>query len=383
MERVYLDNGSTSFPKAPGVGGIMKDYLEDEGVNISRGGYAAAYNVAERVLETREQLCRLLGFSEPQNVIFTSGVTASLNYLLKGFLQSGDHVLTSSIEHNAVMRPLNQLAGKGVAFDRIPCSPLGELDLDAFQRMIRPNTRLVVMTHASNVCGTLTPVAEVGAICREHGIRFVVDAAQTAGVTELHMLDMHIDALAFTGHKGLLGPQGSGGFIITDEMAAETEALLSGGTGSRSHLEEVPDFLPDKFEPGTPNLPGILGLSAALSYIEKLGPLAIGEKELTLSLRFMEGVREAKDVCLVGKPGRKGRISVVSLDFVGRDNAEIAYRLENEYGVMTRCGLHCAPAAHKTLGTFPGGTVRFVPSHATKEAEIDWAVQAVLELAAK
>jgi len=374
---IYLDNGSTSFPKAPGVGDVMKHYIEHEGVNIARGTYATAYHVAGRVLTARERLAALFGFAQPQNVVFTSGVTASLNYIMKGLLRPGDHVLTSSMEHNAVMRPLRQLEKHGVQVEKVPCTAEGDLMTDHLEEMLRPNTRLVVMTHASNVCGTVMPLRDVGGICRRHGVLFAVDAAQTAGVVPIDMEEMCIDALAFTGHKGLLGPQGTGGFVVRDEMAAQMEALLSGGTGSRSHLEEVPDFMPDKFEPGTANLPGILGLEKALVYIEETGVEAIGARERELAMRLIRGVEDVPGVRIVGKRGAEGRIGVVSLDFPGQDNAEVAYLLESEYGIMTRCGLHCAPSAHQTLGTFPGGTVRFVPGHTTTEAEIDTAVDAI------
>ncbi len=381
MNKIYLDNGSTSFPKAPNVGEAMKNYIENEGVNVSRGTYESAYSVAERVLDTRERLCSIFNFDKPENVIFTGSVTASLNMVLKGFLKSGDHVLCSGIEHNAVMRPLTQLLDCGVSFDRIPCDDKGVLQLDAMEGLLRENTRLVVMTHASNVCGTLTPAEEVGKFCREHGLRFVLDCAQTAGCVPIDMEKMNIDALCFTGHKSLLGPQGMGGFIIRDDFAAEIEPLVSGGTGSRSHLETVPEFMPDKFEAGTQNLPGILGLREALMFIEEKGIENIGRHELDMAMRLIEGVKDIPNVRLIGLPCREGRTAVVSLYFDSKDNAEAAWEIDSEFGIMTRCGLHCAPAAHKTLGTYPQGTVRFVPGWATTEQEIDTAIEAVRKAA--
>ena len=377
MKKLYFDNGSTSFPKAPGVGKAMCDYIEHVGVNVSRGGYEDAYDVADQVLDTRERLCRLFNFPKSENVIFTSGVTASLNMVLKGFLKPGDHVLCSSMEHNAVMRPLVQLQQQGVAFDRVPCAADGSLDVETLERMILPNTRLVVMTHASNVCGTVMPVAGVGEVCRRHGLFFVLDAAQTAGAVPIDMEQMHIDALCFTGHKSLLGPQGIGGFLIRDELAAKTDALTSGGTGSLSHTEEVPDFLPDKYEPGTPNLPGILGLRTALIYLEKEGVEAIGEHELDMAMRLVEGLKDIEHVRLAGRAERTYRTAVVSVVFENMDNAEAAYELESGYGILTRCGLHCAPSAHKTLDTFPRGTVRFSLGFASTEADVDTALNAI------
>ena len=381
MDKIYLDNGSTSFPKAPGVGRAMLEYIENEGVNVARGTYASAFSVAERILDTRERLCRLFGFRKAENVVFTSGVTQSLNVVLKGFLRPGDHVLCSGIEHNAVMRPLNQLLAHGVSFDRIPCSREGVLELDALPRLVRPETRLIVMTHASNVCGAVTPVEAVGRFCRSRGLRFAVDCAQTAGCLDIDMDRMCIDALCFTGHKGLLGPQGTGGFLISDEFAAELEPLISGGTGSRSHLEELPDFMPDRFEAGTQNIPGILGLREGLRFIEERGVGSIRAHELELASMLIEGIRDIPGVRLVGPGVSEERTAVVSVSFENRDNAEAAWQLDEEFGIMTRCGLHCAPAAHRTLGTYPQGTVRFVPGWASRPEDIELAIAGIRKCA--
>lgn len=381
MNKIYLDNGSTSFPKAPGVGAAMAAFIEHIGVNVARGGYSEAYSAMEVVLDTREQLCRLFHFPKAENAVFTSGITASINLLLKGFLRPGDHVLTTAMEHNAVMRPLTQLAEEGVSFDRIPCREDGSLCLEQVEPMIRPNTRAVVMLHASNVCGTLLPVQEVGEICRRRGLRFFVDCAQTAGIFPVDMAACHIDGLAFAGHKGLLGPQGIGGVLIEEGLAGELRPLLSGGTGSASHLETVPPFLPDRFEAGTQNLPGIFGLHAALTYLEQTGVDGIRETELARTARLLEGISATEGVRVVGRQTIEGRTAVVSVEFLGVDNAEAAFLLEDRFGIMTRCGLHCAPNAHKTLGTYPQGTVRFSPGHTTTEAEIDAAIAAVRTIA--
>lgn len=356
---MYLDHAATSYPKPSQVAEQMLYYVRQVGCNVNRGGYAGAYSAAEQVLDTRERICKLFHFSQPSNVIFTSSVTASLNFVLKGFLHKGDHVLTSSMEHNAVMRPLVQLTKQGVTFDRIPCSDGGELDVDAIAPMIRENTRAIVLTHASNICGTIMPIERVGALCKEHGIKLIVDSAQTGGVESIDMQTMQIDALAFTGHKGLMGPQGIGGFVVTNEMASQMEPLIAGGTGSFSHLETMPELLPDRFEAGTPNLPGIYGLNAALSYLETTGIETIRKKEAALTASFLKNVQDRDDIRIAGTGDAEKQTAVVSLDFPNRDNAEIAYLLDRKYGIMTRCGLHCAPCAHKTLGTFPQGTVRF------------------------
>ncbi len=375
MGKIYLDNASTTFPKAPGVVRQMKFFMEEVGCNINRGGYEKAYSASETVLDTREKLCSLFHFNDSRNVIFTMNITMALNELCKGFLKSGDHVLVSAMEHNAVMRPLVQISEHGVEFDRIPCNSRGELLLEQLEPMIKPNTRAVILTHASNVCGTLMPLKQVGAFCRQHGLFFIVDSAQTAGVFPIDMQDMQIDALAFTGHKGLLGPQGIGGFLVSDRLAAELKPLIAGGTGSFSQLETVPELLPDKFEAGTQNLPGIYGLNAALQYLQSYGIDAIRQTELSLAARLTHRLANCGRLRIVGAESEKAPI--VSVDFTERDNAEIAYLLDSKCGIMTRCGLHCAPNAHKTLGTYPQGTVRFSISHFNTVAEIDEAADCV------
>lgn len=383
MERIYLDNASTSFPKAPGTAEAMYDYVKSCGCNVSRGGYDEAYQAEELVLDTRQRLTRLFHGPDCRNVVFTKNITESLNVLLKGLLHSGDHVLVSAMEHNAVMRPLTQLAARGIAFDRVPCGPDGSLRTEELAGLLRPETRAVVMLHASNVCGTLLPAAEVGAFCRDHGLLFVLDTAQTAGAFPIDMEAMHIDALAFTGHKGLLGPQGIGGFILRPELARRMEPLLSGGTGSVSHSEEVPAFMPDRFEAGTLNLPGIMGLHAALVWLEREGIHRIRQHELALTARFLEGLRDIPRLRAVGRRGPKGRAAVVSVACEGIDPAFLADALGREYGVLTRVGLHCAPNAHRTLGTYPAGTVRFSFGPWNTEAHADAALAALRELSGR
>ena len=383
MERIYLDNASTSFPKAPGAAEAMYDYVKSYGCNVSRGGYDEAYQAEELVLDTRQRLTRLFHGPDCRNVVFTKNITESLNVLLKGLLRSGDHVLVSAMEHNAVMRPLTQLAARGIAFDRVPCGSDGSLRTEELAGLLRPETRAVVMLHASNVCGTLLPAAEVGAFCRDHGLLFVLDTAQTAGAFPIDMEAMHIDALAFTGHKGLLGPQGIGGFILRPELARRMEPLLSGGTGSVSHSEEVPAFMPDRFEAGTLNLPGIMGLHAALVWLEREGIHRIRQHELALTARFLEGLRDIPRLRAVGRRGAEGRAAVVSVACEGIDPAFLADALGREYGVLTRVGLHCAPNAHRTLGTYPAGTVRFSFGPWNTEAHTDAALAALRELSGR
>lgn len=374
MKQLYFDNSATSFPKAPGIGDAIKYYLEDIGGNVNRGVYKKAQSAQEKLLDTREKLCSLFNFPKPDNVVFTMNITQSLNYLLKGVLKDGDHCLVSSMEHNAVMRPLTQLEKQGVSFTRIPCSNLGSLDMAKLGPLIKKNSKALIMTHASNVCGTIMPVLDAGRFCREHGLIFILDAAQTAGFLDIDMSAMNIDALAFTGHKSLLGPQGIGGFIISDKLAHSVEPLMSGGTGSLSDSEEVPPYLPDRFEPGTPNIPGIFGLHKALCYLEHSSLKSIREYTLSLTSLFLDGVKELPCIKLIGLPDIKGRTAVVSLDFPEHDNGEIAYRLDSSFGIMTRSGMHCAPSAHQSLGTFPRGTVRFSFSHFNTKEEIEYTI---------
>lgn len=384
MNSVYFDNASTTFPKPDEVISAITDYLTANGCNVNRGCYESAYHTEELLFECRELLNGLFNGPDPKNVIFTKNITESLNILLKGFLKSGDHILVSSLEHNAMMRPLLQLEKTGISFTRIPCDSHGIFRLNVLEQAILPNTKMVAVLHGSNVCGTLLPIKEIGQFCAKHQLKFLVDSAQTAGVYPIDMSDMHIDALAFTGHKGLLGPQGTGGFILTDEMAQSLTPLLSGGTGSISHTEEIPDFLPDKFEPGTLNLPGIMGLRAALLWLQDKGIDSIREHELSLTKRFLDGLLSPclKDkLKIIGlKDCSLPRTGVVSILPTQMDPADLAYALDARFHIMTRVGLHCAPSAHKTLGTYPTGTVRFSFGWRNTPEEVDYALDALREI---
>jgi cysteine desulfurase family protein len=377
MRQVYLDNAATSFPKAPGVAESVSNYLLNVGCNVNRGVYEASFEAENILYETRELISDFFNFNKPENVVFTKSVTESLNVLLKGLLANGDHVIVSSMEHNAVMRPLNSLEKVGVKYSRVTCSLEGRLDADDIKRFIKPNTKAVVMSHASNVCGTVLPLKNVGKICREHNLFFIIDSAQTAGSLNVDFVDLNADAIAFTGHKGFLGPQGIGGFIINDRLASKTRPLIEGGTGSLSDHETQPEYMPDKFEAGTPNIPGIFGLNAALKYLVKAGVDAIFEHEFNLTDIFIKGVKNMNGVKVVGIQGTNNRMSVVSLDFLNFDNAEVSYVLAKDYGIMTRCGLHCAPSAHKTLGTFPKGTVRFSFGHFNTLEEVNYTIDCI------
>ena len=378
MKKIYADNSATSFPKAPGVSDAIKDFLDNEGCNVNRGGYESSYNTALEILETRKQLCELFSFDEPRNVIFTPGITYSLNMILKGFLQENDHIIATSMEHNSIMRPLYDLSKKGVSYDIAICDSAGRLDIGDIVKLINSKTKAVVMTHASNVCGTILPIYDVSEVCKKHEIKLIVDSAQTAGVLEIDM--SFIDALAFTCHKGLFAAQGLGGFLVKSDFAEMIEPVITGGTGSKSHEIIQPATLPDKFESGTMNIPAIMGLKKALEYIKLVGVNTIFEKEAELAEIFLCEISKIDGIRIVGQSGMDNRIAVISLDFIKRDNAEIAYVLDSDYGIMTRCGMHCAPLAHKTLQTYPQGTVRFSFGHFNNPEDIEYTIESVKKI---
>ena len=377
MKDIYFDNSSTSFPKAPNVGRAMGEFIENGAFNINRGSYEGAYEAGSAVLDTREMLKDLFNCPNSKNVVFTPSVTYSLNFFIKGFLKPGDHVLVTSVEHNAVMRPLVQMEKLGVEFDAVPCDEEGGVTADDFRAYIKENTKAIITTHASNVCGTIIPIEEIGALCKEKGLVYAVDTAQTAGILNIDMQKANIDFLAFTGHKGLLGPQGIGGFIASDKLEGLIDPVISGGTGSLSDSEEIPDFLPDRFESGTLNLPGIIGLHQALVYLKEAGIDNMRNEKMEITKYFLDQVKEIEGVRIAGKKTVEGRLGVVSIDFEGFDNSIVSFYLSNRYKIMTRVGMHCAPRAHKTLKTFPQGTVRFSFSHFNTKEEVDICINAI------
>ena len=401
QEKIYLDNAATSFPKPEEVPMAVYDYMTKLGTNVNRGGYATAYDTESVVFECRELIGALFHAPDYKNVVFTRNITESMNVVLKGLLHSGDHVIVSSMEHNAVMRPIRQLEKKGVSFTRVQCESDGSLKPEKLSSCLRPDTKAVVMTHASNVFGTILPIEEVGNFCKENGLVFILDSAQTAGVFPIDMEKMHIDILCFTGHKGLLGPQGIGGFILRDELVLKIEPLISGGTGSLSNVETVPEFMPDRFEAGTPNLPGIFGLHAALNWLRKLGEKSlsaelfttehcfsaalekISEHEMHLTEEFLtllEPLEKEGKLKIIGKKDTEMRTGVVSIQTLTRELSDTAFQLDTRYGIMTRVGLHCAPSAHKTMGTYPTGTIRFSFGFANTDKEVKLAIDALKEL---
>jgi cysteine desulfurase family protein len=378
----YLDNAATSWPKPPEVAEAMLRFLRDVGASPGRSGHALA-NEAERLrLDAREAVAALFGLPNPLRIIFTANATTALNLVLHGLLTPGDHVVTTGLEHNAVMRPLHALASRGVSVTVVPGGPDGALRAGDIEPHLMPQTRLLVVNHASNVCGTVLPLREIGVLARRHGVPLLVDAAQTGGCWPIDIVADQVDLLAFSGHKGLLGPTGTGGLVINEEFdIRRLPPLIQGGTGSRSEHEQQPDFLPDKYEPGTPNSVGLAGLAAGVRYVLGRGVAAARDYEQELTRRLVTGLRGIPGVRVLGPMDTRCQVAVVAFIVAGRGCSEVAHELEQQFGVLCRPGLHCAPRAHQTLGTLPGGTLRFAPGLFNTLDEIDAVVAAVALIA--
>ncbi|MFA5284763.1 MAG: aminotransferase class V-fold PLP-dependent enzyme [Smithellaceae bacterium] len=382
MKTIYLDNAATSFPKPEAMLAAMTAYQQAIGANPGRSGHGLSIDAGRIVYETRETLARLFNSEDPLRIVLTKNSTEALNIVLKGALKPDDHVITSSMEHNSVMRPLRFLESQGVRVSVIPCSPRGELDPEDIKKAIRPATKMVVMTHASNVTGTILPVEAVGAIIREKGdILFCVDAAQTAGALPMDVQKLKIDLLAFTGHKSLYGPQGTGGLYIRKGLEKGIAPLMMGGTGSRSEFEAQPDFMPDKYESGTPNTIGFAGLGAGATYLAGQTMERIRAKEEQLTRRFLERLEAFKDqVTVYGLIDAARQTAVISFNVKNISPSDAAMFFEENFGILCRPGLHCAPAAHRTIGTFPQGTVRFSFGFFNTSRDVDRAAKAVMAL---
>jgi cysteine desulfurase family protein len=379
---IYFDNAATSWPKPPEVKKAMIKFMEEIGANPGRSGHLLSIEAARILYETREALSTLFRVKDPSRIIFTINATESINLALKGLLRPGDHIITSSMEHNSVMRPLRDLEKKGVELSIIPCSSNGTLNPQEVEKKIKSNTKMIILNHASNVIGTLLPIKEVGLIARKHNLLFLVDAAQTAGAYPIDIETERIDLLAFTGHKSLYGPQGTGGLVIGERIEEkEMIPLKQGGTGSRSEFEEQPDFLPDRFESGTPNGVGIAGLLAGIQFVLKKGTEHIRKHESDLIEKLITGLKEIPQVKLYGSENKKERMATLSFNIAQLSPSNVSFFLEKEFGILCRPGLHCAPSAHKTIGTFPEGTVRFSLSYFNTEEEVDRAIQAVNSIA--
>jgi cysteine desulfurase family protein len=376
---IYLDNAATSFPKPESVYRAVNDTLRKYGSSPGRGGHKMSLQTERLIFNTRERISSFFNISRSSNVLFTFNVTMGINLSLKGFLKAGDHVLTSSMEHNAVMRPLKRLEKKGITKTVVQCSKEGFLNPKDVEKEIKPNTKLIVITHASNVVGTILPIREVGEVARKKGIVFFVDAAQSAGLLPIDVQKDNIDMLGCTGHKSLFGPQGTGFLYIKDGL--DVKPLIEGGTGSNSESDEMPDFLPDKFQAGTMNTPGIAGLGAGIEFIQSEGLKKIRDKEMHLVSIILNEFKKIKDVKLYGSLNPLERVAVVSFNIEGKDPAEVGNVLNEKYDIMSRVGLHCAPNAHRTIGTFPIGTVRVSVGYFNTEDDIERLIKAVREIA--
>lgn len=379
---IYFDNAATSWPKPPGVAEAMVHFLSEVGANPGRAAHRRAVESGRILYDAREAVAELFHAPDPLRVVFTKNVTEALNLALRGLLHPGDHVVTSSMEHNSLMRPLRALERDGVQVTVVRCSPQGVLDPADVEAAIRPHTKIVALNHASNVVGTLLPVAEVGAICRRRGVLLLVDAAQTGGAYPLDVQAERIDLLGFTGHKSLGGPMGTGGLIVGERVdEKQLDPLVRGGTGSRSEHEIQPDFLPDMCESGTPNVVGLAGLAVGVRWVLARGVEAIRAHEVALTQALLAGLRAIPGVTLYGTLEAERQMATVSFNIAGLPCSEAGLRLDDEYGIMCRVGLHCAPAAHRAIGTFPDGTVRFGMGAFNTMDEVEVALAAVRAMA--
>lgn len=379
MDPLYMDNAATSFPKPECVYQAMDHFSRHMGGSPGRGSHRRTLQAGSVLLDAREALAGLFGIKDSNYIAFCLNITEALNTGLKGLLRPGDHVITSSMEHNAVARPLHSLIHEGIEWTAVPCAADGSLDPDDIHRAIRPTTRLICLLHASNITGTIMPVAEVGRLAREHGIPFMLDAAQTAGVLTIDVASQCIDILTFTGHKSLLGPQGTGGIYVRPGL--RVRPLKEGGTGSLSEYLEQPEAMPDYLESGTPNTPGIAGLQASVDFIRDKGLETIRNHEQKLIDTLILGMREIKGLKLYGPcdPGRQ--TAVISFNLEGWDCGELSLNLEQKFGIITRSGLHCAPLAHRTTGTLDSGTCRLSPGLFNSQEEMEQVVQALDKIA--
>jgi cysteine desulfurase family protein len=375
---IYFDNACTSFPKPPVVIDAIRDYFLSIGSSPGRSGHRLALEAGRLVFEAREGLSRLFNISRSERIVFTYNATEALNLAIMGLLAEGDHVITPSMEHNSVMRPLNYLLSKGIIeLTVVPCSEKGHIDLGALRRSMKKNTRLIAVNHASNVMGAIAPLEEIGTLSGE--IPFLVDAAQSAGAVPIDVEAMGIDLLAFTGHKSLYGPQGTGGLFVREGI--DPRPLRRGGTGSKSESWDHPDFLPDKYECGTPNTPGIAGLGEGARFVLNKGIDAIRQHEMRLTQSLLEGLEDMAEIAVYGPKNPREQTPTVSINVRGREPSEVGYRLDREFDIMSRVGLHCNPGTHKTIGTFPDGTVRLSMGYFNTREEVDQVLEALRTIA--
>ncbi len=372
---IYLDNAATSYPKPECVLEAVEKCFREKGANPGRGSHRMALAAGREIFEAREAIASLLGVSSSENIVFTANCTEALNLALKGLLRPGDHVVTTGVEHNSVSRPLKKLEEIGVSTTKARCEADGSISVEAIEAAIGPATKLLAVTAASNVVGTLAPLEELSELARARGLIFMVDGAQLVGHRPLNVKALGIHLLAFPGHKGLLGPQGTGGLYIHPDV--ELEELVQGGTGSNSRVKEQPAERPDRYESGTPNTPGIAGLRAAVEFLSEIGIEVVEEKERALTQRLLSGLSAIDGVTLYGPPAGRDRAPVVLFNVDGVDADRVSFILDRSFGIASRPGLHCSPDAHETLGTLETGAVRLSPGFFNEPEEIDRAVEAI------
>jgi cysteine desulfurase family protein len=382
--QVYLDNAATSFPKPTSVYNSIMNYMTNIGANPGRGASMSSLKGNKIIFEARNTLAEFFHFSKVENVIFTPNITYSLNMLIKGSVKKGWHVITSSMDHNSTLRALHNLSNNGIIeLDILNANSLGEISVEEFKSKVKSNTKLVILSHGSNVTGTIQPLEEIGNICKLNHIHFIIDSAQTAGVLDLDFNKLNCSALAFTGHKSLLGPQGNGGFLINDEFNNICTSLIEGGTGSVSSDIIQPSFLPDKFESGTMNAPAIAGLLEGVKFINSEGLQAIKEHEDILTNKFIDGVLNIPSIQVYGHKDTSLRTSTISINSNKIDNSELGFYLDSQFGITTRTGLHCAPLAHKSIGTYPTGTIRFSFGYFNDIKDVDYALSSINSIISK
>lgn len=379
MNNIYFDNAATSFPKPKEVLDAMMEQMMNFGGSANRGSSKTVLQSSRLVYECREAIKSFFNYDKNENVIFTNNITSSINILLSAIVKPNWHIITTSMDHNSVLRPLFKLKEEleGIEVDVVPCNELGFLNIDNLKDSIKENTKLIILSHSSNLVGSIQPLKEISDICREKNIFLILDSAQSAGILPIDMKDLSLSALAFTGHKSLLGPQGIGGFIIDDKLNAEAKPVFVGGTGSSSSLLAQPDFLPDKFECGTLNIPGIVGLLHGINYINKEGLNTIREREEFLCKKALDGLLNINNLKVYGTFDTSKKTSVISFNINDMDPSLVGYILDSEFNISSRTGLHCAPLAHKTVGSYPSGSIRISLGYFNTEKEIDIFLKAI------
>lgn len=376
---IYLDNAATTYPKPEKVYDAILDCMKNYCANPGRAGHKLAMRAGREIYDARENIAKLFNINNPMNIVFTHNATDSLNLAIKGAVKPGDHIITTSMEHNSVIRPIKALEKEGIENTVVQCDKDGFLNIEDLENAIKSNTKLIVTTHASNVCGTLIDIEAIGKIAKKHEIIYLVDASQTAGVYDINLSELNIDMLAAPGHKCLLGPQGTGILYIREGL--KIDILKEGGTGSQSEDLFQPELLPDKYESGTHNTPGIVGLSQGVKFILEEGIDKIRAHEEELCQYMLNRLEEVPNISIYGPKDSKKRAAVISINIENIDSGEITFILDNEYDIATRSGIHCSPLAHMSLGTLDKGAVRFSPGYFTTKEEIDITIDALKKIA--